>query len=166
MDDIFCFMDDEKTANSFLIYLNGQHENIKFTLEKEKLGKLPFLDVSVENTNSGIHTSVFKKNTDTGLLTNFNSFVCFKYKIGLIKTLFDRIFKINNTWVAFHEDLDKMKSTLQKNSFPMKVIDKHINECLKDRTNINPDNKKNEEGTGYFKLPYIGSLCLIKLKLR
>ena len=55
-------------------------------MEKEKDKTLPFLDIFIDNTDEGIITSVFKKITNTGLLTNFNSFLCFKYKIGLIKT--------------------------------------------------------------------------------
>ena len=35
--------------------------------------------------------------TYTSLLTNYYSFVPFSYKLGLVRTLVDRIFKINNT---------------------------------------------------------------------
>ena len=64
--------------------------------------KLPFLDVLLDNSNPpSLVTSVFRKSTYTGLLANFFSFTPFPYKLGLIRTLVDRTFKINNTWIAF-----------------------------------------------------------------
>ena len=128
-------------ADSFLAYLNCQNENIKFTIEKEKENILPFLDIYIKRTESGINTSIYKKETDTGLLSNYNSFVSFKYKIYLIKALLDRIFKINNTWSGFHNDLENMKETLQKNSFTSKIIDQNINKSLNDKLSKNCENK-------------------------
>ena len=67
-------------------------------MEKEKDEKLPFLDVLIENSDpKSIHTSVYRKKTFSGLLTNEFSFCSFVYKIGLIRTLVDRIYKINST---------------------------------------------------------------------
>ena len=44
----------------------------------------------------------------TGLLTSYLNFSPFTYKLGLIKTLINRTFKINNnTWMGFHTDLQK-----------------------------------------------------------
>ena len=122
VDDIFCLVDNENEADNFLAFLNNRHENLKFTIEKEKQGKLPFLDVCIDNTNDNIKTSIFRKTTDTGLLTNFNSFTCFKYKTGLIKTLVDRIYKINNSNVGFQSDLKETKIILQKISFLVKSL--------------------------------------------
>ena len=89
----------EQDALSFFRYINSQHPNIKFTMEREENHKLHFLDVLLDNhSNQGIITSVFQ--TYTGLLTNYYSFVPRSYKLGLVRTLVDRIFKIYNTWVG------------------------------------------------------------------
>ena len=45
--------------------------------------------------------SVYRKKTFTGLLLSFFCFTSSSYKLGLIKTLIDRTYKINNTWKAF-----------------------------------------------------------------
>ena len=37
--------------------------------------------------------------------------------MGLIKTLVDRAYKINNTWLGFHEDINNLTDIL-KESFP------------------------------------------------
>ena len=155
VDDVFCLVDDEIQADSFLQFLNIQHTNIKFTTEKENDKALPFLDIFIQNTELGIITSVYKKPTNSGLLTNFDSFVCFKYKIGLIKTLFDRIFKINNKWKGFNENLCEMKETLQKNNFPSKLIDENVKTAYNNKM-LNKTISKNDESR-FFKLSYIGS---------
>ena len=53
----------------------------------------------------------------TGLQTNYFSFTSYSYKVGLIKTLVDRAYKINNTWLGFYEDISKLANILNKNFF-------------------------------------------------
>ena len=162
VDDIFCFVENERIADDFLIYLNKQHKSIQFTLEKENHNVLPFLDIKIEKAGLGIRTSIYKKITDTGLLTNFTSYVCFKYKICLGKTLIDRIFKINNTWNGFHDDISKMEETLQKNNFPSKIISRNIKRALDKKLDPKCDEKRSiEENVQYFKLPFIGTFSKI-----
>ena len=56
-----------------------------------------------------IVTSVYRKKTFTGLLTNYYfSFAPLNYKLGLVQTLVDRVYKINNSWVGFHLDVKKL----------------------------------------------------------
>ena len=103
--DIFGVFETKDHAASFYNYINNQHRNIKFTMDNEKNpDKIPFLDVLVCN-KPNLVTSVYRKPTYTGLLTNFFSFTPSKYKNGLIKTLLDRCYKINNTWIGFDKDL-------------------------------------------------------------
>ena len=97
VDDIFAVFESESDADAFYSYLNTRHENIKFTFENMKGNKLPFLDILINNNESDLETSVFQKNTYAGLLLNYFSFVPNCYKMDLIKTLMDRIFRINNS---------------------------------------------------------------------
>ena len=85
MDDIFATFESELDGDAFCSYLNTRHENIKFTFEKEKDNKLPFLDILINNNQSDLQTSVFHKKTYTGLLLNYFSFVPNSYKLGLSK---------------------------------------------------------------------------------
>ena len=125
VDDIFCFFENEHQAQTFLDFLNIQHPNLNFTIEKQHMKQLPFLDVL--NTRSGrLITSAYRKSTFTGLLQNYDSFVPSTYKKGLIKTLIDRTFRLNNIWAGFHLDLEKLKVILQKNEYPLKLIDKPL----------------------------------------
>ena len=153
MDDIFCLVKNEKEAEKFLNFLNTRHECIQFTMEKEENGKLPFLDISIEKLTNGFVTSIYKKPSDTGLFTNFSSFISNTYKKCLIKTHVDRIFRINNTSAGFSKDIENWEITLQKNGYPEREINKTVNKRLKNELNDNKD-----KSCRYFKLPYIGNI--------
>ena len=114
VDDTFCSFSSEDEADQNFYFINSRHPNIKFTFEKELDHKISFLDVLVDNSLATPVISVFRKNTYTGLLTNFFSFVPFCYKIGLIRTLLDRTYRINNTWSGFNSDIQKVFNILRK----------------------------------------------------
>ena len=78
-----------------------------------------------ETSNNRITTN-YKKSTDTGLLTNYLSFIHRRYKLGLVKPLIDPLYKINNMQSGFHNDMEKTKSILQKNLFPPELIGKVV----------------------------------------
>ena len=140
--------------------LNTIHENIKFTFEKEKDNKLPFLDILINNNESDLQTLVFHTKTYTGLLLNYFSFVPNCYKLGLIKTLADRMYRINNSWTGFDKDLKDLNNILQKNEYPLQMTDYIVKSYLNDK--IYCSNKKSSENAeleikiGYFKLSFIG----------
>ena len=127
IDDTFCLFNNEHEALPFLQYLSSLHENIRFTMEKEFNRSSAFLDVCINNKDpSCFIISVYHKKTFTGLLTIFFSFASFCYKLGLIRTLLDRAYKINNTLLAFNEDVKKLSYILKRNQFPEHLINKVI----------------------------------------
>ena len=100
-------------------------------MEKELNRKLPFLDVLIDNSDTNsLLTRVYGKKTFTGLLTNYFSFTSYSYKVGLIRTLVDRAYKINNTWLGLHEDITKLTEILKKKLFPAHVIEKVVNRYI------------------------------------
>ena len=112
VDNTFCLFHLENDAIIFFDYINFRHPNIRVTMEKEAHHKLPFLDVIVDNNDpSSFLTRVYCKTTFTGFLTNYFSFTLCSYKMGLIRTLVDRAYKINNTWLGLHEDTAKLKES-------------------------------------------------------
>ena len=109
VDDTFCLFNNEQDALLFFNFLSSQHTNIKFTMDKESNKMLAFLDVYINNKDpSNLLMSVYRKKTFTGLLTNFYSFTSYSYKIGLIRTLVDRAYKINNTLAKFNDDVKNL----------------------------------------------------------
>ena len=123
VDDTFCLFHLEHDATIFFHYINPRHPNIRFTMEKEAHHKLPFSDVLVDNNDpNSFLTGVYHKKTFTGLLTNYFSFTLYSYKVGLIRTLVDRAYKINNTSLGLHEDITKLMEILKKNIFPAHLV--------------------------------------------
>ena len=153
----------------FFDYINSQHPNIRFTEEKEIDHVLPFLDVLIDNTHRGsVVTSTFRKKTFTGPRTNYLSFAPLSYKIDLIRTLIDRVFNINNTWLGFHKDIVNLVFILRKNLFPVHLINKCVYRYLNtaiDRygsTQTPPSSNATLQGKQYYyKLPYIGRFSTV-----
>ena len=80
--------------NKILEFLNKQHANIKFTIEKEEKNSLPFLDNRVIRNIDKYITTIYHKKTFTGVHLNWRSLTARQYKIGLINCLLNRIWKI------------------------------------------------------------------------
>ena len=82
------------------------HNNLISNLlrEKKKNKILAFLDVCNKDPFC-LLTPVHRKKAFAGLLTNFFSFTSYSYKIGLIRTIADRAYKINNTLAPFNDDV-------------------------------------------------------------
>ena len=90
VDYIMSCFKNSYDARLFFKYLNSCHPNIKFTMETQDKGQLPFLDVLLSKQSASDHqgsfvTTVYRKKTHTGLLTNYFSFTPFKYKLGFIQ---------------------------------------------------------------------------------
>jgi hypothetical protein len=160
VDDIFCVFNNVADVSPFLEFLNSRHPNIKFTVEYEVNGKLPFLDTLVDSSQGEtFYTSIFRKKTFTGLLTNLSSYCSFSYKVGLVRTLLHRIYNINNSWSGFHTDVENITNILTKNQFPEHLTSKCIKSFL--HTKIASSDKPVEANVKdcsvrYFKLPYVG----------
>ena len=135
-------------------------------MEKEAHHKLPFLDVLVKNNDpNSLLTRVYRKKTFTGLLTNYFSFTSYSYKVGLIRTLVDRAYKINNTWLGLHEDLTKLMDILKKNLFPAHLIERVVNRYVTGTlSNHCPPGPLPTSPIFYFKLPYIGHFSVVTQK--
>ena len=69
--------------------------------------------------------SIFRKDTFTGLYTNFSSFVVLKHKFGLvyILLLLRRSFTIVFHFSKFHFEVETLKKTLPKNAYPTRFVD-------------------------------------------
>ena len=169
VDDIFCVFHNKDDALKFYQFINSKHTNIKFTYETAYEGRLPFLDILIENYQIKPVTSVYHKPTFTGLYTNFRSFVPFLYKVGLIRGLLFRAFHICSTWEIFHHEVQKIHRLLHKNSFPQHLLDKVTKSFFAKLNNSQTARETSGEDKDikYFKLPYIGrtsSLTQARLK--
>ena len=130
VDDIFVLFNKPEHAQSFLEYMNKKHKNMKFSIETEMNGSLSFLDVKIFRENDKFVTSVFRKETFSGVYTDFVSFIPLEYKFGLVHTLLNCCFNLSSDFLKFHHEVDKLKKILSKNAYPQKFIDKCIQKFL------------------------------------
>ena len=75
VDDIFVLFNKPEHAQFFLEYMNKKHKNMKLSIETEINRSLSFLDMKTFCENNKFVTSVFRKETFSGVYTNFISFV-------------------------------------------------------------------------------------------
>ena len=92
-----------------------------------KLKKIiPFLDVKISREKDKFTTRVFRRDTFSGVYTNFSSFVAYEHKFGSVYTLLHRSFTIVSDFSKFHFKVETLKKTLYKNACPIKFVDKCI----------------------------------------
>ena len=172
VDDTFVILKSRDNAHSVLDFLNTLHPNIKFTTEMEKNGRLPFLDVLVKRKGDRLETEMYRKPTFTGVYLNWDSLTSRKYKIGLIKCLLNRIWRICSNPETRSVETSRTKSILLKNNYPANVLDKEIAKFVSNKnkleSNINKSIDPNDYEKGatdvpkkvaYIKLPYSGRNC-------
>ena len=101
VDDNFTIMPNVATESNFLDTLNKAHSSVKFTMETECNGMLPYLGIQLLNRSPQIETKVCVKPTNSGLLLHYQSHVDNWYKKGLLKTIRDRAHRISSPWSHF-----------------------------------------------------------------
>ena len=155
VDDCLAIFSNHEEIKQFYQEINNIHTNIKFTYELEENGKIPFLDVFIEKRNQSFISSVNRKKTNTGLNTNWKSFIPFKYKINIIKCLIDRSYKICNSYQKIHEEFQKVTTLLLNNGYPRGIIDRHI------KTYLNRKHKPLNENASEIRKSKFAIFCLL-----
>ena len=126
VDDIFVLFNQPNHVSEFVNYMNKKHKNISFSFEIEKSGQLPFLDINIFRENGLFVTSVYRKETFSGVYANFTSFLPLDYKFGLVYTLLYRCFSLVSDLSKFHNEVEILKKLFIKNGYPSKFVDKCI----------------------------------------
>jgi hypothetical protein len=66
VDDVFAIIQGNSDPEVILHQANSISLTVKFTLEQEKDGSLPFLDIVITRRENQLETSVYRKKTDSG----------------------------------------------------------------------------------------------------
>ena len=117
VDDCLAIFSNHEEIKQLYQEINNIHTNIKFTYELEENGKIPFLDVFIEKRNQSFISSVYRKKTNIGLYTNWKSFIPFKCKINIIKSLVDTSYKICSSYQKIHKEFRKVTTLLLNNGY-------------------------------------------------
>ena len=116
VDDTLTIMLDRITAGQFLDTLNPTHPSLKFTMEIEQEGSLPFLGTELLNRGPKIDSKGYIKRANTGLLQHFQSHVDIKYKRSLVNTMVDRVYRLSSNWLFFLEECDRLRGVFHTKS--------------------------------------------------
>ena len=103
--------------------INGLHPNLKFTIEVEQEGRLPFLDICILHVDSHLHSTWYTKPTDTGLVMNFRALAPKRYKRSVVEGLVYRVCRACSHWKHFNASLGKAKDMLEQNQYPPQFYD-------------------------------------------
>jgi hypothetical protein len=101
----------------FLDHLNGLHENIKFTMETERDGHLPFLDIDIYCKPDGsLGHRVYRKPTHTNLYLHANSHHHPSNKQAVLSTLVHRARALCDD-ESLRDELEFLKDTFKRNGY-------------------------------------------------
>ena len=133
MDDI---LKEEKKDNiaKKLDEINSLHPKLRFTVEREKDGALPVLDMMIlhDHTTGQLESTWYSKPTDTGLTMNYHALAPKRYKRSVVTGFVYRIHRACSTWQHFHQSLEKAKRILEENQYPPAFYDPLIRQALHD----------------------------------
>ena len=102
---------------------------LNFTREISIDNKLPFLDVLLDNSNNDNYaTSIYVKPTKSQDCIDYECESPERYKLGLIKTLLNRAYKICSSREAYNQEKVRITKLLINNNFPNRVCDKIMQE--------------------------------------
>ena len=130
VDHISVLFEKPGQVSRFVNYMNKRHKNIKFSFETEKDNSFSFLNVKICREKDKFTTNVFRKDTFSGIYTNFSSFVALEHKFGLVYTLLHRSFTIVSDFSKFHFEVEPLKKTLHKNAYQRNFLDKCISKFI------------------------------------
>ena len=161
------FFESSGYDDSFRENMSSKHQNINFTVKKENVSSLSFLDVKICREKGKFITSVYRKPLFSGVFTSYESFIPTYQKRGLLHTLLHRSFSICCDFKTFHFEIDHLKTILIKNNYPLNFIGSFIksfhNKLYTPKVMVPNVPKRNV----FVKLPFLGSASFqIRKKLQ
>lgn len=152
------------SINVVINILNNFHQNIKFTYELEKDGKISFLDVLLSRFDDKIETTVFRKETNNDIYLHWKSFAPITWKRGTLKTLIRRAYTICSNDKLLKEELIHLeKCFAEVNGYPKWLLKQTFDSFNNNNNNRNDNinnivNENNSENRKIhtLKLPYQG----------
>ncbi len=106
-----------------LSHLNGVRPSIRFTVEVERDGRLPFLDTLLQRRNDGsLDVTVYRKPTHTDRYLDFKSHHPSHVKRGLVRCLYDRARSITTRQDNLKKKEFHLAEVLKQNGYPSTFV--------------------------------------------
>ena len=164
VDDTITLVKNGEIDN-ILHTLNSFHPNIRFTFEKEKDNCIAFLDVCIERqADNHIHTSVYRKTTNTNIYMHWNAYAPKAWKIGTLRSLIQRAHLVCSKEENYNTEVEHIKSVFTEiNGYPYKLVQKMIDSFKFNQVfpeNLQPNTESDIENNikkPLLSLPYKGA---------
>lgn len=148
VDDVFAVIkksDEEK----WMKILNEQSPTIKFTMEREQNGKLPFLDVLVTRINNKLDFNVYRKPTNTDRYITRDSYCRKSTKLAAFNSMVYRLCRLPLSVINYMEELKNIKRIANINGYTDEeietLVEKHSRKMKKlESSTLFSQNKKEE----------------------
>ena len=134
MDDTCSLFSNEREAWLFLATLNDIQPSLKFTMEKEVDGVLPFFDVQVIRQGHSFEAAVYRKPAFTGLYIRWGSYAPNGQKLALIKSLTPFAKRICSK-CYLSDEIRHLKLIFQRNGYPSQIVNHTISQPLNSSAN-------------------------------
>ena len=150
-DDIYILWNGGEHALDCVFWrINYIDPRIQFTIEREKNGILPFLDVSIKRYPDKLETNIYRKETHTQKYVHWKSNHSKNCKLGILKGLIHRAHLLCDRKEDLLEEIQLLKDVFIANGYPKKLVDKTINqswkiELEKEMKRIAEEIRKNEQ---------------------
>ena len=164
VDDVFCiFTIPKEKILEFHTRINRWHPNLQSTVEFKSNNFIAFLDVLITQEQEKLTTSLYRTPTHTGLYLLWDSSQNRRYKLGLIKTLVIRIYRICSIKEIVNRELSLLRKTLANNGYPPHIIRRGIAEAevLIRRQSDNKKNVNKKKKIIFFTIKYYGQESII-----
>ena len=156
VDDVFVVFRKGVNFIPFYERLNNLHKNIKFTYEVGG-NQMPFLDIAVTLSSSGLKTTVYRKKTDTNVLLNYKAVAPNNWKKGLIKCFLHRAQTVCSDNDLLEKEMENLKTIFFKNGYPENFFLKVKTEFLNSKPKSTEQQEKSKkEKKPIVKIPYVG----------
>ena len=110
-------------VNGLLNHLNSICPSIKFTMELEEDGSIPFLDTRVtRKVKRKLDITIYCKPTHTDKFLHFSSYHPTHVKKGLVRCLYDRARSITKETTNLKTEKTHLAGALQRNGYPAAFI--------------------------------------------
>ena len=132
VDDVFAIVKKTHVQN-LLDPVNRQHPSIRFTVETEREGKLPYLDVRVSRVETGedrLSIEIYRKPTQSSQYLQFSSHHSDNAKSSVARALFERV-----SYVTGEEKRKRESGTIEQelklNNYPHEMIIRERRKAIK-----------------------------------
>ncbi|XP_046382334.1 uncharacterized protein LOC124153280 [Ischnura elegans] len=134
VDDTFIvWPHGQETLPAFLQHMNSLHPNIQVTMEMEKDGCLPFLDVLIRRKEDGsLSHRVYRKPTHTDLYLNGLSHHHPSQRNAVLTSLFHRAKRIADE-ESLPQEINHLRTTFQRNGYGKTEIMKALKRTFQDQ---------------------------------